>query len=174
MVRTAGPPLSVARGVREAVASVDPTLEAAAVKPMTDVVAETVAQPRFNVTLLSAFAGLALVLAAVGIYGVISYSVAQRTKEIGIRMALGASRRDVLRLVTGEGLRLAVAGVVAGLAGAAATARVLATLLFEVQPTDAGTYAAASAFLVLVALAASLVPAWRATRVAPVSALRAE
>jgi putative ABC transport system permease protein len=167
MVRTAGPPLAVARGVREAVASVDPTLEAAAVKPMTDVVAETVAQPRFNVTLLS-------VLAAVGIYGVISYSVAQRTKEIGIRMALGASRRDVLRLVTGEGLRLAVAGVVAGLAGAAATARVLATLLFEVQPTDAGTYAAASAFLVLVALAASLVPAWRATRVAPVSALRAE
>jgi putative ABC transport system permease protein len=153
---------------------VDPTLEAAALKPMTEVVAETIAQPRFNVVLLSAFAGLALLLAAVGIYGVISYSVAQRTKEIGIRMALGADRGDVLRLVTGEGLRLAAVGVVAGLFGAAAAARLLGTLLFEVRPTDAMTYASAAGFLVTVALAASAVPAWRATRVAPVSALRAE
>ena len=124
--------------------------------------------------LLSALAGLALVLAAVGIYGVISYSVAQRTKEIGIRMALGADRADVIRLVTGESLRLAAMGVGAGLLGAAASARVLATLLFEVQPMDAATYASAAGFLVLVALAASAVPAWRATRVAPASALRAE
>ncbi|HET6898006.1 MAG TPA: ABC transporter permease, partial [Vicinamibacteria bacterium] len=174
MVRTQGPPLALAGAVRAAVSSVDPTLEAAAVKPMTDVMAETVAQPRFNVVLLSALAGLALVLAAVGIYGVISYSVAQRTKEIGIRMALGADRRDVVRLVTGESLRLAGMGVVAGLLGAAAGARVLATLLFEVQPTDAATYVSAAGFLVVVALAASAVPAWRATRVAPVSALRAE
>jgi putative ABC transport system permease protein len=141
---------------------------------MADVMAETVAQPRFNVMLLSALAGLALVLAAVGIYGVISYSVVQRTKEIGIRMALGADRSDVIRLVTGESLRLAAMGVGAGLLGAAASARVLATLLFEVQPMDAATYASAAGFLVLVALAASAVPAWRATRVAPVSALRAE
>jgi predicted permease len=174
MVRTTGPPMALAGAIRQAVSAVDPTLEAAALKPMADVVAETVAQPRFNVVLLSAFAGLALVLAAVGIYGVISYSVVQRTKEIGIRMALGASRGDVLRLVTGEGLRLAAAGVALGLVGAAATARVLSTLLFEVQPTDAMTYAAAAASLVLVALAATVVPAWRATRVAPVSALRAE
>jgi putative ABC transport system permease protein len=174
MVRTSGPPLALAGAIRQAVSAVDPTLEAAAVKPMAEVVAETVAQPRFNVVLLSAFAALALLLAAVGIYGVISYSVVQRTKEIGIRMALGADSTDVLRLITGEGLRLAAMGVVAGLLGAAATARVLATLLFEVQPTDALTYASAAAFLVLVALAASAIPAWRATRVAPVSALRAE
>jgi putative ABC transport system permease protein len=174
MVRTQGPPMALAAAVRTAVSGVDPSLEAAAVKPMTDVMAETVAQPRFNVLLLSALAGLALVLAAVGIYGVISYSVAQRTREIGIRMALGADRRDVVRLVTGESLRLAAMGVVAGLLGAAAGARVLSTLLFEVKPTDPATYACAAGFLVLVALAASAVPAWRATRVAPVSALRAE
>ncbi len=174
MVRTSAPPMSLAAAIRKTVTDVDSTLEAAGLKPMADVVAETVAQPRFNVVLLSTFAGLALVLAAVGIYGVISYSVLQRTREIGIRMALGADRGDVLRLVAGEGLRLASAGVVAGLAAAAATARVLATLLFEVQPMDPATYAAAAAFLVLVALLASAIPAWRATRVAPVSALRAE
>jgi putative ABC transport system permease protein len=174
MVRTSGPPMALAGAVRQAVSAVDPTLEAAALKPMTDVVAQTVAQPRFNVVLLSAFAGLALLLAAVGIYGVISYSVAQRTKEIGIRMALGAGRADVLRLITGEGLRLTAVGVVAGLFGAAAAARLLSTLLFQVQPGDAMTYASAAAFLIVVALAASALPAWRATRVAPVSALRAE
>ncbi len=174
MVRTQGPPMALAGAIRQAVSGVDPTLEAAALKPMADVMAETVSQPRFNVVLLSAFAGLALLLAAVGIYGVISYSVVQRTKEIGIRMALGANRGDVVRLVTGEGLRLVAMGVVAGLLGAAVAARVLASLLFEVRPTDAATYASAAAFLVVVALAASAVPAWRATRVAPVSALRAE
>jgi putative ABC transport system permease protein len=174
MVRTQGPPMALATAIRQTVTAVDPSLEAAALKPMADVVAETVSQPRFNVLLLSALAGLALVLAAVGIYGVISYSVVQRTKEIGIRMALGADRGDLVRLVTGESLRLAGVGVVAGLLGAAASARVLASLLFEVQPTDAMTYASAAGFLVLVALAASAVPAWRATRVAPVSALRAE
>jgi len=174
MVRTQGPPMALAGAIRQAVSGVDPTLEAAALKPMTDVMAETVSQPRFNVVLLSAFAGLALLLAAVGIYGVISYSVVQRTKEIGIRMALGADRGDVVRLVTGEGLRLGAMGVVAGLLGAAASARVLASLLFEVRPTDAMTYASAAAFLIVVALAASAVPAWRATLVAPVSALRAE
>jgi putative ABC transport system permease protein len=174
MVRTSGPPMAMAGAIRQAVSAVDPTLEAAALKPMAAVVAEAVAQPRFNVMLLSAFAGLALLLAAVGIYGVISYSVVQRTKEIGIRMALGAGPGDVLRLVTGEGLRLAAMGVVVGLFAAAAAARLLTTLLFEVRPTDALTYAAAAGFLVTVALAASAVPAWRATRVAPVSALRAE
>ena len=174
MVRTTGPPMALAGAIRQAVASVDPTLEAAAVKPMTEVVSQTVAQPRFNVVLLSGFAFLALLLAAVGIYGVLSYSVAQRTKEIGIRMALGAGRGDVLRLITGEGLRLTIAGVVVGLAASAAGARVLSTLLFEVKPLDPGTYAAAASFLVMVAVAATVAPAWRATRVAPVSALRSE
>jgi putative ABC transport system permease protein len=160
--------------VREAVRAVDPGLEAAGVRPMAEVVAETVAQPRFNVLLLSAFASLALVLAAVGIYGVVSYSVVQRTREIGIRMALGATPGHVLRLVTGEGLRLAVAGVAVGLAGAAAATRVLTTLLFEVRPTDLATYVGAAAVLVLIAIVASALPALRATRVAPVSALRTE
>ncbi|HEV7500510.1 MAG TPA: FtsX-like permease family protein, partial [Vicinamibacteria bacterium] len=174
MVRTSGPPMALSSAVRQAVSAVDPTLEASGIRPMTDVVSETVAQPRFNVVLLSGFALLALLLAAVGIYGVLSYSVAQRTKEIGIRMALGAGRGDVLRLVTGEGLRMAMIGVAVGLAAAFAAARVLASLLFEVTPTDAATYAAAAAFLVTVALAATVVPAWRATRIAPVSALRSE
>jgi putative ABC transport system permease protein len=126
------------------------------------------------VLLLSAFALLALVLSAVGIYGVVSYSVAQRTREIGIRVALGATPGHVLRLVTGEGVRLAVAGVAVGLAGAFAATRVLTTLLFEVRASDPATHLGAALLLVLVAAAASAVPALRATRVAPVSALRSE
>jgi putative ABC transport system permease protein len=174
MVRSAGPPMALAAAVRDAVRSVDPGLEAAAVKPMSDVIAETVAQPRFNVLLLSAFALLALLLAAVGIYGVVSYSVVQRTREIGVRMALGATRGDVLRLVTGEGVRMAALGVAIGLLGAVASARLLTALLFEVKPTDAATYLSAALFLVLVAAAASVIPAWRATRVAPVTALHTD
>jgi predicted permease len=174
MVRSAGPPMALAASVREAVRGVDPGLEAAAVKPMSDVVSETVAQPRFNVLLLSAFALLALLLAAVGIYGVVSYSVVQRTREIGVRVALGASRGDVLRLVTGEGVRMAGLGVVLGLLGAAAATRLLTALLFEVRPIDAPTFLGAALFLVLIAAAASLLPAWRATRVAPVTALHTE
>jgi putative ABC transport system permease protein len=172
MVRTSVPPMQVARAVGEAVREVDPGLEAAALRPLSDVVSETVAQPRFQVALVSSFAVLALLLAAVGIYGVLSYSVAQRTREIGIRMALGADRGAVLRLVTGEGLRLALAGVVVGLLGAAGATRVLAGLLFDVRPLDLPTFAAAAAGLALVALAASAVPALRASRVAPMSALR--
>jgi predicted permease len=174
MVRTSGPPGALAGVVRETVKAVDPSLDAGSVKPMTELVSERVARPRFNALLLSAFATLALALAAVGIYGVVSYSVVQRTREIGIRLALGATRPQVLRLVAGEGLRLAALGVTAGLLGAAAASRALATLLFEVQATDVSTYAAAAAFLVLVAVGASLAPALRATRLAPVSALHVE
>jgi predicted permease len=174
MVRSSGPPMALAGAVREAVKAVDPSLDAAGVKPMTELVSERVAQPRFNMLLLSALAALALALAAVGIYGVVSYSVVQRTREIGIRVTLGASRSDVLRLVAGEGVRLAALGVAAGLLGAAAASRALTTLLFEVRPTDARTYGLAAAFLVLVAFCASLLPALRATRVAPLSALRVD
>jgi putative ABC transport system permease protein len=174
MVRTTGPPQSVAGAVRAAVASVDPTLEAGDLKAMEDVVAESVSRPRFNVTLVSTFAGLALVLAAVGIYGVISYSAGQRTREIGVRMALGATRRDVVRLVTAEGFRLAALGVGLGVLAAAATTRVLQRLLFEVDPHDPATYVLAGGGLLALAALASVLPAWRASRVAPIVALRTE
>jgi putative ABC transport system permease protein len=174
MVRTAGEPLAVAGAVRAAVSSVDPSLEAAEVKAMTDVVAQSVSAPRFNVVLISAFAALALVLAAVGVYGVIAYSAGQRTREIGVRLALGATRGDVVRLVAAEGMRLAAAGVGLGLVAAAAASRVLTRLLFEVGATDAGTYALAAAALFGLALLASAVPALRASRLAPMAALRTE
>jgi ABC-type antimicrobial peptide transport system permease subunit len=174
MVRTTGAPQSAAGAVHAAVASVDPTLEVGDLKAMDDVIAESVSRPRFNVVLVSAFAGLAVVLAAVGIYGVISYSAAQRTREIGVRMALGATPPHVLRLVTGEGLRMAAAGVALGLVAAAVSSRVLGRLLFEVAPTDAVTYAGAGAALLFLALLASALPAWRASRLAPMAALRTE
>jgi putative ABC transport system permease protein len=174
MVRTTGAPLSVAGAVRAAVASVDPLIEVAELAAMEDVIADSVSQPRFNVVLISSFAALALVLAAVGIYGVISYSTGQRAREIGVRMALGASRRDVLRLVTAEGLRMAALGVGVGLFAAAALSRLLTQLLFEVGATDAATYAAAGTALLLLALLASAVPALRASRLAPMAALRTE
>jgi putative ABC transport system permease protein len=174
MVRTAGPPLSVAGAVRSTVAATDPRLEAAEVKAMEDLVAESVSSPRLNVLLLSSFAVLAVVLAVVGIYGVIAYSVGQRTREIGVRVALGASRGDVVRLVTGEGLRVGALGVGLGLLGSLALSRTISRLLFDVGATDPVTYGAAGAALLALALLASVLPAWRATRVAPATALRSE
>jgi putative ABC transport system permease protein len=174
MVRTTGPPLSVAGAVRAAVSSVDPLIEVAELAAMEDVIAGSVSRPRFNVVLISSFAALALVLAVVGIYGVISYSAGQRTREIGVRMALGASGGDVLRLVTVEGLRMAAVGVGAGLFAAVALSRLLAPLLFEVAATDAATYAAAGVALLALALLASALPALRASRLAPMTALRTE
>jgi putative ABC transport system permease protein len=174
MVRTAGEPMSVAAGVRAAIAAADPLLEVADLEPMEDVVAETVSAPRFNVVLISSFAALALALAAVGIYGVISYSAGQRTREIGVRMALGATRSDVVRLVTAEGARVAALGVGLGLFGAAAASRVMTGLLFEVERVDPSTYAVAGAALLVLASIASLLPALRASRLAPMNALRTE
>ena len=124
--------------------------------------------------LLGTFAALAFVLAAVGIYGIVSYSVAQRTREIGIRMALGAKQSDVLRLVLVEGLRLTMLGVVLGIAGALASTRVLTNLLFEVKPTDPMTFIGLSFLVAVVALLASYIPARRATKVDPLVALRYE
>jgi putative ABC transport system permease protein len=174
MVRTAGSPEALARAAREVVSSVDPGLEAAAVRPMEQLVAESVAQPRWNVSLVTAFAGLALALSALGVYGVISYSAARRVREIGIRLALGATRLEVLRLVAGEGVRLAGAGIGVGLLGAAAATRLLGALLFEVRPLDLPTYVGAGVLLAGVALLASVVPAARAARVDPSTALRAD
>jgi putative ABC transport system permease protein len=129
---------------------------------------------RFNTVLLMGFAGIAFLLAAVGIYGVISYDVSQRTNEIGIRMALGAQPADVRRLILGQGARLAVYGIVAGLLGAAVLTRWMGTMLFGVQPTDAWTFTVVSVLLAVVALAASYLPARRAMVPDPVIALRHE
>ena len=139
---------------------------------MDDVVESTLGQRRLTMLLLGLFASVALALATVGIYGAIAYSVAQRTQELAIRRALGAQRRDILRLVLGQGLGLAVAGVTLGAAGAYAMTRVLANMLFHVSPTDPATFAAIAILFVAVALAAGYFPARRATRIDPMAALR--
>jgi len=174
MVRTTGQQPALAGSIRSVVSSVDPALSAASVRPMTDVVAGTVAEPRFNMLLVAAFAVLAIVLAAIGIYGVISYSTAQRTHEIGVRMALGAARRDVLSLVLGEGVLIATAGVAVGLAGSAAVTRLMQNQLVGITARDPIAFAGGGVLLLVVAVIASWVPAWRATRVDPVVALRTE
>jgi putative ABC transport system permease protein len=139
---------------------------------MEEVVSQSVARQRFSMLLLGVFAGLALLLAAVGIYGVMSYSVAQRTREIGIRIALGAQRSDVLKMTVGEGLRLVSTGVVIGLGTALILTRVMSSLLFGVSTNDPITFITISLILVSVAVLASYVPALRATRVDPMFALR--
>ncbi len=176
MIRTATtvPPSSVIQSVRNAVIAVDPKLEAANFQTMDQVVSETVAQPRFYMTLLAAFALLALLLAGVGIYGVVSYSVTQRTHEIGIRMALGARKLDVMKLVIGQGMLLAFVGVGVGLCGAFVLTRLMTNLLFGVSATDPLTFAVISLLLAGVAFVACYVPARRATKVDPMVALRYE
>ena len=141
---------------------------------MDGVVAEATAQPRFEMLLLGVFAIVALALAAVGIYGVMSYSVSRRTHEIGIRISLGASRADVLVMVVRQGMILALSGSAAGIAGALLLSRLMAKLLYGVVPTDPITFVAVAALLLIVALAASCVPAARAVRVNPMIALRHE
>jgi len=139
---------------------------------MADLVSASLGAQRFNMTLLGVFAGVALLLAAVGIYGVMAHRVGERTREIGVYIALGAQRSDVLRLVLGDGARLAVAGIGLGLLGALALTRVLRSLLFEVAPTDPGTFASVVGLLVGVAAIACYLPARRAVKVDPVTALR--
>ena len=141
---------------------------------MDEIRAESVAPERLNLTLLSLFAGIALVLAIVGIYGVMSYSVTQRTHEIGIRMAIGARPLDVFKMVMGNGMKLALLGVVIGLAGAFILTRFMATMLFGVAPTDALTFGGISVLLIAVALLACYLPGRRATKVEPTISLRYE
>jgi putative ABC transport system permease protein len=170
----AGDPLNLAASVRQAVEQVDKDQPLADVKPMTAWLDESVARQRFNMLLLAVFAAVALLLAAIGIYGVVSYSVTERTREIGIRVALGAQRADVLRLVVRQGLALTLAGVACGVAGAFGLTRLMAGLLFSVTPTDPLTYVGVAALLVSVALLACWIPARRATKVDPMIALRCE
>jgi predicted permease len=173
-IRTAGDPLALAGAMRQAIRAVDPAQPVADLKSMDQRVAETLGARRFAVTLLGVFAGLAMLLAAMGIYGVISYAVAQRTQEIGIRMALGAGRGSVLGMVLGQALRLAAGGVAAGMIAAAALARLVESQLFQTSEFDPATFGAMAVVLSVVAVAASYIPARRATRVDPVVALRWE
>jgi putative ABC transport system permease protein len=173
LVRTTGNPLAIASAVREQVKGIDKD-QPLTITTMDQIFSSSVAAPRFNALLLGLFGGLALLLAMVGVFGVINYSVAQRTREIGIRIALGAQRRDVFRLVVGQGLVLAFLGVVIGSGGALALTRLLTSLLFGVSATDVETFVLVSLLLTLVALLACYIPARRATRVDPLVALRYE
>jgi putative ABC transport system permease protein len=174
VVRSSGDPARLSDGVRSAVREVNANAPVLRIKTMSDVLAQSTAQQRFTMTLMAVFAGVALVMAIIGLYGVMSYSVTQRTHEIGIRMALGAARRDVMRLVVGQGLMLAVIGVGTGLVAAFAFTRLLSSLLFGVSTTDPLTFAAVSLIMMGVALGACFVPARRATKVDPMVALRYE
>ena len=174
VVRTAVPPLSLSNSVAEVVRRLDPEVPLADVRTMEHVLSLSVARPRTVSVLLSAFAVMALLLAAVGVYGVMSYSVSQRTREIGVRMALGATAESVFRMVLGQALRLVAAGIVCGLIAAALLTRMLETLLFQTEPLDGLTFAATAVVLALVATLASFVPARRGTRITPTEALRAE
>ncbi len=166
--------MALASALLRGVHQLDPDQPVAEVRPMEEVVDQAVAGARFNTQLLGVFACVAFLLAAVGIYGVISYDVTERTNEIGIRMALGAQPADVLKLVMGQGARLAVYGIAAGLLGAAALTRLMGAMLFGVSPTDARTFALISILLAIVALGASYLPSRRAMALDPVTALRHE
>jgi putative ABC transport system permease protein len=174
VLKTAGDPQALAEALRRAVKEVDPAIAVAGIATMDTIVADSIGSSRFVATLVGMFAVLALVLAAVGIYGVMSYAVSQRTQEIGVRLALGAAERQIFVLVVGESLRLAAIGLAIGLAGAIAAGRAMHGLLYGVGATDAGTFAATAAILVAVAFGAAWVPARRAMRVEPMSALRAD
>ena len=167
-------PSSIVGPVRDAVHSVDPDLPLAKIAKLTTLVDDSMSQPRFAMLLISSFGALALLLASIGMYGVISYSVVQRTPEIGVRMALGAERRNVFGMVLGEGARVAAVGIAIGLAVSFAVARTLAGFLYGVPATDLFTFAGMSLFILLVALLACYLPARRATRVDPLIALRYE
>jgi putative ABC transport system permease protein len=172
MVKTRGDASAQAGLVRGAVREIDGTLPAFSIMPLDQIVSESVAQRRFSMLLLSLFAFVALFLAAGGLYGVVAYCVSQRTQEIGVRMAIGAQRGDVLRMVLGSGMKLAILGVGIGVAAALALAGLLASMLFGVTPFDPASYAITSAVLLLIAALACYVPARRALRVDPLTALR--
>jgi putative ABC transport system permease protein len=171
-VKTDGDPMALVPAVRQALRGVDPEIPLNDVATMEDRLSKSIAATRVSVAVLSIFAALAMLLAAIGIYGVLAYAVAQRTREIGIRMALGASAGSVRRLIVRQGMTPALIGVVLGLGGAYYLTRLMEKLLFGVQPGDPATFAMVALFLGVVAFIASVVPASRATRVAPTEALR--
>jgi putative ABC transport system permease protein len=174
LVRGDGDPAALTSAIRREFRAIDPALALYGVDTMTSALSRSTAQPRFSSALVGAFAAMAWLLAIIGVHGVLSYSVAQRIQEIGVRMALGAEPRDVLRLVMREGLIVASLGLAIGLALALASSRVLATMLYAVEPRDAAVFAGVAVTLLATALLASYLPARRATRVDPISALRAD
>jgi putative ABC transport system permease protein len=174
LLRTPGDPMALANDVRQALREIDSTLPAAAMAPLATVIDDSIAQRRFSMLLLAVFAAVALFLAAVGLYGVVAYAVSQRTQEIGLRMAIGAQRSDVLRMVLGDGMKLAAVGVVFGLGTALALARYTESMLFGVTPLDAVSYAATAAVMLAVSALACYVPARRASAVDPLQALRTQ
>jgi putative ABC transport system permease protein len=173
-VRAARDPDALVPAINEALRTLEPRSAITSLAPLTRIVSNSLAAPRFYAAALGTFAGVALVLAAIGLYGLLSYSVAQRTREIGVRMALGAPRRGILALVLGQGAVLGSVGVVAGLAGAFGVTRYLSSLLFGITPLDPATFVAVALVFAGVALFASYVPARRATGVDPLVALRSE
>lgn len=173
-VRTKNDPHLLASATTDAMHQVGPDIPVTDVLSMDDILASSISPQRFNMMLLAAFAGLALLLAAVGIYGVLSYTVRRRVREIGIRMALGASQSDILRLVVADGMKPILIGVALGVIAAIALSRLVATLLFGVPPTDPATFIAVALLLVVVGIAANTLPAYRATKVEPTQILREE
>jgi putative ABC transport system permease protein len=174
VARTAGEPMLLAAAARQLVREIDPALPAFAITPLSEVVSDSVAQRRFSMLLLGVFAAVAVFLAAVGLYGVVAYAVSQRTQEIGVRLAIGAQRRHVMNLIVGGGMRLALAGVAIGIAGALGLSGFLEAMLFDVRPLDPASYTVTAAILLSVAALACYVPARRAMRVDPIVALRNE
>ena len=173
-VRTNSDPMNSVSAVTKAIHEVGPDLPVVAVMSMNDVIAQSVSPQRFNMLLLACFAGLALILAAVGIYSVLSYTVRRRIREIGIRMALGASNQDVVQMVLTDGLKPILVGVILGLGAALALSRVVSSLIYGVRATDPLTFAAVALLLLLVGILATIIPAFRATRIEPVRILREE
>jgi putative ABC transport system permease protein len=173
-IRTAAQPESMATAMRGVLREVDRNQPPQSIATMTDLVGKTTAEPQFQTRLIAIFSMLALLLAAIGVYGVLACAVAERTREIGIRMALGAEKSDITRMILRRSLLLVTVGVALGVAGALAVTRVLERFLFEVKPTDLPTFLGVAALLVAVALLAGLLPAQRATRVDPLIALRWE
>ncbi|MGB8473087.1 MAG: ABC transporter permease [Candidatus Acidiferrum sp.] len=173
-IRTSGPTASLVDEVKQQVWSLDRQIPLSSIQSMNELMSVSLAQQRFNMLLLGLFAALALILSAVGIYGLMSYAVSQRTHEIGVRVAIGAQQRDVLGLIVGEGAKLAFFGIAFGIAAAFGLTRLMASLLFEVTPTDPATFVAVVVLLAAVALVACYIPARRATRVDPMVALRYE
>jgi predicted permease len=174
VARTAGTPLGIVPAIRQAAHAVDGSAVVYAVRPMQEIVSNSIARQRFTMFLLSVFSALALVLSAVGIYGVISYLAGQRTHEIGVRIALGASRKDVLRMVLGEGLRMTLVGIGIGVAAALGLTRLITKLIYGVGASDPLTFGGVAVLLIGVALLACYLPARRAMQVDPIIALRYE